>query len=467
MIKTQKQLLLEYIYMKKCFIDKTRLLKNIFVEHTRQKHNNFVEYTRQGNKQMKHDLLKRIIFDQHQVIKDAEIVERDITLEKDANYVLVGLRRAGKTTLLYKRVQELIKDGVEWNQIIYINFDDERLLGFSLKDFDDILMVAEELSNKKHYFYFDEIQNIDGWEKFAIRIANQGYKVDITGSNAKMLSKDVEAKLGGRYISKEILPYSFEEYLRANSVNKQAYSVKDIASINSLLNDYFVSGGFPESLLFKNKREYVSSIYQKVLYNDIIVHNGIRNENGMKLMIKKIADSVKQDLSYTKIQNLITGIGYKISKDIIIDYCGYCKDAFLLFTVENYYSSFLDKNSNPKYYFMDNGILSLFLDDKKSSLLENIVALHLYRNHKESLYYLKGNKTDVDFYLSDSNTAIQVAYSISETDTYEREVNNLLDFAKNSDKKSKLLIVTFEEEKTINVDKKVVEVVPLKRFLLN
>ena len=416
---------------------------------------------------MNHEIIKKVIFDQHQVIKDSVIVERDIVLEKNANYVLVGLRRAGKTTLLYKRVQDLIAEGVEWNQIVYINFDDERLLGFNVNDFEDILLVAEELSNKKHYFYFDEIQNVDEWEKFAIRISNQGFKVDITGSNAKMLSKEVEAKLGGRYISREILPYSFKEYLRASTVNKDGYSTKEMALINSLLNEYFVNGGFPEALVYKNKREYVSSIYQKVLYNDIIVHNDVRNENGMKLMIKKIAESVKQDLSYTKIQNIITGIGYKISKDIIIDYCGYCKDAFLLFIIENYYASFLDKSSNPKYYFMDNGILNLFLDDKRSSLLENIVALHLYRNHKETLYYLKGNKVDVDFYLSDANTAIQVAYSLEKGDTYNREVNNLVEFAKSSDKKNNLLIVTYEEEKKIYIEDKTIEVVPLKKFLLN
>ena len=416
---------------------------------------------------MNHETIKKVIFDQHQVIKDALIVERDVVLEKEVNYVLVGLRRAGKTTLLYKRVQDLIKEGVEWNQIIYINFDDERLLGFNVSDFEDILLVAEELSNKKHYFYFDEIQNIDGWEKFAVRVSNQGYKVDITGSNAKMLSKEIEAKLGGRYVSKEILPYSFEEYLRASKVNKEAYSVKDVAQINVMLNDYFINGGFPESLQFKNKREYISSIYQKVLYNDIIVHNDVRNENGMKLMIKKIADCVMHDLSYTKIQNIITGIGYKISKDIVIDYCGYCKDAFLLFTIENYYASFLDKNSNPKYYFMDNGILNLFLDGKRSSLLENLVALHLYRKHKDSLYYLKGNKADVDLYLSDSNTAIQVSYSLNDNETYSREINSLIEFSKTSDKRCTLLIVTFEEEKTMEIDGKRIEVVPLKKFLLS
>ena len=415
---------------------------------------------------MNREILKRVIFDQHEVIKNAVIVKRDVVLEKNSNYVLVGLRRAGKTTLLYNRVQDLIKAGVEWTQIIYINFDDERLLDFKVDDFDDIVLVAEELSNKKHYFYFDEIQEIEGWEKFAIRLANQGYKVDITGSNAKMLSKEVAAKLGGRYIPKQIMPYSFKEYLRANHLNDEIYSVKNVAKINNLLKEYFVYGGFPESLLFESKREYISSIYQKVLYNDIIVHNDVRNENGMKLMIKKIAESIKQDLSYTRIQNIITGIGYKISKDIVIDYCGYCKDAFLFFTIENYYSSFLDKNSNPKYYFMDNGILNLFLDNQKSSLLENIVALHLYRTQKDSLYFLKGNKIDVDFYLSNTNTAIQVAYSLDDSDVYNREVGNLIVFSKSNDKKKKMLIVTYDEERTIEVENVTIEVMPLKKFLL-
>lgn len=416
---------------------------------------------------MNHELLKKIIYDQHQVIKDAIIVDRNIELEKDVNYVLVGLRRSGKTTLLYKRVQDLINEGVEWNQIIYINFDDERLVDFKLEDFDDILLTAEEMSNKKQYFYLDEIQNIDDWEKFAIRIANQGYKVDITGSNAKMLSKEVEAKLGGRYISKEVLPYSFEEYLRACEVDKNVYSNKDIAKINLLLEQYFVNGGFPASLSFKNKREYVSSIYQKVLYGDIITHNKVRSENGMKLLIKKIAESIKQELSYTKLQNVITGIGYKISKDVVIDYCGYCKDAFLLFTIENYYLSFVDKNSNPKYYFRDNGILNLFLDEKRSSLLENIVAIDLYRKDKDDLYYLKGNRVDIDFYLSKTNTAIQVSYSLKEDAAYDREISSLIEFARNSKNKAKLIVVTYEEKTTINVGEYEITVVPLKEFLLS
>ena len=415
---------------------------------------------------MNKETLKKVIYDQHQVIRDTVIVDRDIELEKNANYVLVGLRRAGKTTLLYKRVQDLIKEGVEWNQIIYINFDDERLIDFKLSDFDDILLVAEEMSSKKHYFYFDEIQNIDDWEKFAIRVANQGYKVDITGSNAKMLSKEVAAKLGGRYIMKEILTYSFNEYLRAYNLNYDVYSTKEIAKINNLLEQYFIYGGFPASIDFKNKREYVSSVYQKVLYNDIITHNKVRSENGMKLLIKKISESVMQDISYTKLQNIITGIGYKISKDVIIDYCGYIKDSFLLFTIENYFASFVDKNSNPKYYFRDNGVLNLFIDGKKTALLENIVAINLYRNNNE-MYYLKGNKVDIDFYLPNNNTLIQVAYSLENQDTYEREVSNLINFSSDSKEELKLIIVTYEEKKEIQIEDKKINVITLKDFLLN
>ena len=416
---------------------------------------------------MNHDILKKVIYDQHDAIRSASIIDRDIRLENNVNYILIGLRRAGKSTLLYKRVLDLIADGVNWEQIIYINFDDERLIGFTSIDFDDVLQTASELTDKKHYYFFDEIQNIDGWEKFAVRMVNLGHKVDITGSNAKMLSKEMNAALGGRYVAYEVTPYSFKEYLTANGINKVGYSSKDTGTVNRLLEQYLLYGGFPASLQFSNKREYLSSIYQKTLYGDIISHNSVRSENGMKLLIKKIADSVMQDVSYTRLQNMITGIGYKISKDIVIDYCQYCVDAFLLFIIKNYYYSFVDKNSNPKYYFSDNGLLNLFVDDKRSALLENIVAIELARRNKDHLYYLKGKKVDIDFYLSDSNTAIQVAYSIEDIEVYNREVNNLISFAKESKEKASLLLITYQEEKTVKIDGYQIDVIPLSKFLQN
>lgn len=291
-------------------------------------------------------------------------------------------------------------------------------------------------------------------------------RVDLAGSAAKILSKNTIGKLGGRYFFKEVFPYSFHEYLKAAFIQEQAYTAKEKGRALSALQDYFVYGGFPESLSFADKREYASNVFQKVLYGDIVARQKIRNENGLKLLIKKIAESVGQDLSYTRFQSLISGIGYKISKDIVIDYCSYCQDAYLFFQVQNYYASFLDKNSIPKFYFMDNGILNLFVNDKAISLLENIVAIELYREAKGKLYYLKGKTLDANFYLSEEDAVIQVAYSVKENLAFERETSALVKYAKDGHPGAKLVIVTYEEEQSLEIDGFHISVIPLWKFLL-
>ena len=153
---------------------------------------------------MNHEIIKKVVFDQHEVIKNFEIIEREVRFEDKLNYVLVGLRRAGKSTMLYQVVRDLIAKGAEWNQIIYINFEDERLSEFTLDDFNDILLVKNMLTDKKAYFFFDEIQNIEGWEKFARRLSDEKAYVRITGSNARMLSHEIGSTLGGRYMKEHI-----------------------------------------------------------------------------------------------------------------------------------------------------------------------------------------------------------------------------------------------------------------------
>ena len=215
---------------------------------------------------MNSEILKNIIYDQHQIIRDSVIVDREYTFEKNGNYILTGLRRAGKSTLLYKIAKELVESGADWNQIIYINFEDERLSEFTLNDFNDILSVASEISEKKPYFFLDEIQNIEGWEKFARRIADARERVYITGSNAQMLSKDMEARLGGRYLTKYISPYNFREYLVAQKVQHDEIAVRTTklnGRIRAALENFFYEGGFPESLLFLAKREYVEKYISK------------------------------------------------------------------------------------------------------------------------------------------------------------------------------------------------------------
>ncbi len=414
---------------------------------------------------MNHEILKRVIFDQHEIIKSAKIVERnDYVFDEKLNYVLVGLRRSGKSTLLYKKVQDLIKNGVSYNQIIYINFEDERLIGFDVNDFDSIIEVANELSDLKKYYFFDEIQNIDFWEKFARRLADSKEFVYITGSNSKMLSKEIGEQLGGRYIQKYVVPFTFNEYVKANGVEVND-SAKSLGNINKLLDLYLEYGGLPESILLNNKKEYIRSVYQKVLLNDIILHNNIRNEQSIKMLIKKMAETVKDEMSFSKFYNILKSIGFSISKDTVIDYVSYILNSYLVFEIKNYYMSFVDKESTPKYYFTDNGILSLFLNDKKGIQFENLVASFLKYKYGDELYYIKSNKTgiDVDFFVP-GKYAIQVTYTL-DSDNYDREIDSLVKLNKSLEEKVELIIVSDKDE-VIEKGNQTIKVVNIAKYLL-
>lgn len=419
---------------------------------------------------MKHDLLKSIIYDQHELIENTELVPRNYIFEENANYVLVGLRRAGKSMILYKIVQNLIRQGVEWNQIIYINFEDERLSEFSKEDFNDILSVQSELSPKEGYFFFDEIQIIPGWEKFCRRMADAKKRVYVTGSNASMLSGEIATTLGGRYLIKYITPYNFNEYLTALHIphdEKALLQTRTNGLIRSGCSEYLQYGGLPEAIQYKSKREYISSVYQKILLGDIITRNQIRNDYAMKMLIKKIAESVRSEISYSKLHNILKSIGISVGKTSVIDYIQYSKDAYLLFDVQNYYSRFAERESNPKYYFNDTGILNLFLDDKKSALLENCVAVALSEKYQDEVYYLKSSKTgiDIDFYVPSEKLVVQVAYSI-QNESFERKTGNLKKYASVSEEKQRYIVVTYEEEEIIEEDGIIIEVIPLMKFLL-
>lgn len=180
--------------------------------------------------------------------------------------MITGLRRAGKSTLLYKIARDLVESGVEWNRIIYINFEDERLAEFRIGDFNDILSAQSELSRQSGLFFFDEIQNVDGWEKFARRLADAGERVWITGSNTNMLSSQIATTLGGRYFVKHVTPYRFDEYLDAANVPHDAealYATKTRGAIAGAFDTFYQNGGFPESLRYNSPREYAEACTKK------------------------------------------------------------------------------------------------------------------------------------------------------------------------------------------------------------
>lgn len=417
------------------------------------------------------EIIKQIMLDNQMDVSKHEVIPRDFQFEEFGNYVFVGIRRAGKSYLLYQRIQQYLSQDIGWDEMFYISFDDERLDGFTARDFNLLLEAHLELYGKQPIMFLDEVQNIDGWEKFAVRMANNKRRVYITGSNAKMLSKEIESTLGGRYITVNVYPYNLKEFLNVNGIvpdEKSLLATESRAEIMRLFNDYFRYGGFPEGATLSSKRDYLTSVYQKIYLGDIAARHKVENLFALRIMFKKIAESVKQPLSFNRIANIVSSTGAKVSTDTVIKYVEYAKDAWLITPIHNIAAKLSERESAPKYYFTDNGILNLFLLDGNTSLLENLVATNLLRLHgREDAVFFYNDKVEVDFYLPERETAIQVCYNLNNTDgTFDREVQALVKLNKVLPCR-KLMIITFDEERTLEMDDKTIEVVPVWKWLLN
>lgn len=416
------------------------------------------------------EILKEVLLDNRNEVSKQKVIPRNFHFEEFGNYVFVGIRRAGKSFLLYQRIQEMLAQGQTWDEMLYLNFEDERLIGMNTDDLNSILEVHASLSSQRPTLFLDEIQNIEGWEKFARRLADSKYKVYITGSNAKMLSKDVATTLGGRYITINVYPYSFKEFLNAHEVfitENAIAATESRAAIKRLFENYFRHGGFPEGALLAAKRDYITSVYQKIYLGDIAARHSIENTFALRILFRKLAESVKQPVSFTRITNILASTGVKISKNTVINYMEYAKDAFLLLPIQNIADKLAERETNPKYYFVDNGILGILTIDAKTSLLENLVAVTLLQRYgiDDAVFFYNRN-IEVDFYLPDIATAIQVSYSINLSDeTFLREVEALIKLNKVLECK-RLLIITYDEEEIIEQDGQIIEVLPAWKWLL-
>ena len=412
------------------------------------------------------DLIKLLIAEYQRKVINVRLTERNYAIEDGLNYVFVGLRRAGKSYLVFQQIQRLLKKGVSPDEILYFNFEDDRLANLDINDLDLIKICYEEMYDCKPFFFLDEIQVVPGWEKFARRLADNSYRVYITGSNAKMLSSDVATTLGGRYMIKNVYPFSFEEYLISAGINiKEKNAIHHFrAEINKTFENYFRFGGLPEVADVDDKREWMSNLYQKVFFGDIISRFQIRNIFALRVLIRKLAESVKQPSSFNRLANVVSASGKKISTDTIIDYLAYLEASWMIFPTENIEAKLADKEKNKKYYFIDNGMLNLFLPDPQTSLLENLVAIQLKRLYGEQIYYYH-NGVEVDFYVLDEQLAIQVCYNLNDIETRKREVNALLQLAKRLEVK-KMLIITRDEESLISENGMNIDVIPIWKWLL-
>ncbi|MDA3894343.1 MAG: ATP-binding protein [Salinivirgaceae bacterium] len=412
-------------------------------------------------------ILKKIIIENREFIQNLELTARHQNTDIATNYIFCGIRRCGKSFMQFQRMKQIMEQSSEV-EFIYINFEDERFIEFNYLEFDLILECAFELYKKKPVLFFDEIQNIENWEKFARRLADTGYLVYITGSNAKMLSKEMATTLGGRYLIEEVYPLSFIEYLIFKSIKPEInfeYSNQRF-EIKRQFKTYLHQGGFPELLKYQNSREYLSSVYMKVFYGDLMARNHLQNEQILKLLIKKLAESVNNETSINRIKNLIISTGLKVGNNTITDYLIHLFDSYLIFPLNNYASNFTERETKKKYYFVDQGILNLFITDQNTKLLENIVFMHLYTQYKDKLFYYK-RKMEIDFYIPEQKQLIQVCYSLSNIETKQREIA-ALQWAMNELNINKATIITYDEAETITLSDALltIELVPIWKWLL-
>lgn len=423
---------------------------------------------------MNKSVIKAIIGERQAEIPRIKLVKRPLTYESNVCYVNVGIRRAGKSYLLYQDIQERIAaNEITIEDCLFINFEDERLADMRSDELNLLIECYQEMFGmRKSWVYLDEIQNIEGWEKFVRRLADSKYRVMVTGSNAKMLSIQIATTLGGRFVIREIFPFTWREYLSYRNIHlgpNWEFEPETRIEVRRQFDDYFYHGGFAETFEMVGKREWLNSLYQKIFMGDIVTRNGIRNERQLRLLCRKVADNVMQTTAISRFENIIKSAGDKITTPTIKDYLQYMEESYLIFSMPNFASPVSDQETLRKRYFMDNGLLNLFLFNGDTKLLENLVALKLRETYWEAdeprVFFYKRSNVDLDFYVPEFNMAVQASYSIQEQDTRLREVNALADFNK-AFKLKKALIVTYDEEETIEQDGLTIEVVPIWKWLM-
>lgn len=417
---------------------------------------------------MDKNVIKQIILNQQDFIGRIKLQSRNVCFEENANYVLVGIRRAGKSYMLYQHIQHLVANGHSIEEMLFINFEDERISDIRKEDLYLVLEAYRELFAFQPIIFLDEIQNVEGWEHFARRLADEKYRVFITGSNAHMLSREISSTLGGRYLTKETRPFSFSEYLEYHNIHLlQHWELSPIrADVVRLFSDYFYYGGLSEVFDIQDKKSWLQSLYQKILYSDIVMRKGVRNERSLRLLIRKLADSVMQPTAIKRLQDILQGDGTKITRDTIGSYLDYLHESYLTFGISSFTDSVSQRESVKKRYFYDNGILNLFLFLPETKLLENLVAIKLYNKYGDDLYYYNKN-VEVDFCVPNDGLLIQASYRMIDEATRNREIGALQKLSKFI-KPQRCIIVTYDQEEIIHsndLDVQI-EVIPAYKFML-
>src|SRR3989338_4124100 len=373
-------------------------------------------------------LLKQVIIDQKQISLPQRLVARDIDMKAimagSHIVVIAGIRRCGKSTLLQLIRQELKESSY------YINFDDDRLVQFTISDCQTLLELFMELYGEQRTFFFDEIQNIIGCERFVRRLHDNGNKIYLTGSNAVLFSKELGTRLTGRYVQIQLYPFSFKEYLnyhRQSTLIKKNLKSNEKVELKRYFNHFFLEGGIPEYIQ-EHQIAHLQALYESIIYRDIIVRYHIENVHVFKELVYCLASNMGKEVSYNALRKQLN----VASPSTISNYCDFLENSFLCFFINRFdFSLKKQMHYAKKIYFIDQALakaVGFRMDEEKGRVLENIVFMELKRRNKE-IYFHK-DKKECDFLVKEGNKiteAIQVCYYLDSDKTKEREVGGLLE----------------------------------------
>ncbi len=396
------------------------------------------------------ETLKEVIISQKEYLEKLDLGtprETKIKIIDSFAILITGIRRCGKSTLLHQVLKKEKKG-------YYINLEDPRLEGFELKDFNKIESIMKELYGDGGVYFFDEIQNIEKWEKFIRYLIDKKEKVVITGSNASLLSRELGTKLTGRHLQVELFPFSYKEFLEIK---------KEKASIKTFEN-YLNKGGFPEYIK-KEEVDILHVLLSDVVMKDIAIRFSIKNTMILNKIVIYLISNVGKEFSYNSIKKM-----FEIkSVQSVIDYMSYFENTYLIFTIPRFSYSYKKQQVNPKKaYSIDNGfsyINSTSFSKDKGKMLENIVFLELRRKFKEIFYFKEKNECDFLIKEKEKITGlIQVCYDFNE-DNKNREINGLIEAMKKFNL-NKGTILTFNQEDELFIDGKKILIKPVWKWFL-
>lgn len=412
---------------------------------------------------MNTEILQQVIADQKlMVARRSRGIPRKTNIERhlksDLITVISGVRRSGKSTLTLQMADN-------YPSFHFITFDDERLINFTVSDFNAMLIEMKRSANART-IVMDEIQEVPGWERFVRRLHDEGYKVIITGSNAKLLSSELATHLTGRYLKTELFPFSFVEYLLFKKIDPTIKTSDNIALVLTAFDEFLQHGGFPEYLK-SNDQEVLKRIYDDIVYRDLIVRFGIRNVNGFKNLAQYIFTNFTSETGYLPLAKLL---GFN-SATSIKEYLNILNEGYLMFEVTKYdFSLKRQYTSNRKLYVVDNGlrnIVAFRTSADMGRLLENTVFLELKRRGNEVWFYKSQGNQEADFLVNPTQPELlQVCYDLQNPKTRQREISSLSVCMKEL-KLDHGIILTKNDEEVINAGNTVIDVIPVWKWLLS